>query len=113
LGRGKQPIPNMGSFVHERGNIGGMPVMRTASNDSLRINSRTPSDGQFKPRPNQLSRPPSQRGSQRGGKKGGQGRIDHMHQQQMMTPPLPDVAPVEKTENAWAPSISIRQSGQA
>ncbi|ORZ05300.1 armadillo-type protein [Lobosporangium transversale] len=103
-----KPTQPMGSF--NLGNMklnGGMPMgMRNPSGDT-RIH-RTPSDNSFLPRNNGMPRPPSQRSS-RGGKRGGggQGRGgDRMHQEPALTIPLADVAPLEKTENAWTPNVS-------
>ncbi|KAF9900703.1 hypothetical protein EC991_007020 [Linnemannia zychae] len=113
-GRGK-PAQPMGSFSFGNkmglsGPNGGMPMgMRTHSGDT-RIH-RSPSDNNFLPRNNNLSRPPSQRGS-RGGKRGGGGGRggDRGHQEPALTIPLADIVPLEKTENAWAPSASAAQS---
>ncbi|KAF9182635.1 hypothetical protein BGZ50_004797 [Haplosporangium sp. Z 11] len=98
--RGK-PMP-MGSFNLGQRNLNGpMPMsMRNPSGDS-RIH-RSPSENNFLPR-NNLSRPPSQRGSRGGKRGGGQGRGDR-HQEPALTIPLADIVPLEKTENAWAPS---------
>ncbi|KAK3844981.1 MAG: armadillo-type protein [Linnemannia gamsii] len=114
-GRGK-PAQPMGSFSfgNKMGGLGGpnggMPMgMRTHSGDN-RIH-RSPSDNNFLPRNNNLSRPPSQRGS-RGGKRGGGGGRggDRGHQEPALTIPLCDIVPLEKTENAWAPTASASQS---
>ncbi|KAG0015116.1 hypothetical protein BGZ82_001533 [Podila clonocystis] len=105
--RGK-PSP-MGSFkVGDR--PAGMPLgMRQMSGDT-RLN-RAPSENQFLPRNNynnNLSRPPSQRGS-RGGRRGGRGG-HHSHQDSQLTIPLADIVPLEKTENAWTPNVNASQA---
>ncbi|KAF9344589.1 hypothetical protein BGX26_004147, partial [Mortierella sp. AD094] len=104
-----KPAQPMGSF--NLGNIklngGNLPMgMRNPSTDN-RLH-RTNSDNNFLPRNNNLSRPPSQRGS-RGGKRGGggQGRGgDRGHQEPALTIPLADIVPLEKTENAWTPNVN-------
>ncbi|KAF9392094.1 hypothetical protein BGX21_011096 [Mortierella sp. AD011] len=116
MGNGRkpsQPMAAMGSF--SIGNIklsgGGMPMgMRNPSTDG-RLH-RTNSDNNFLPRNNNLSRPPSQRGS-RGGKRGGggQGRGgDRGHQEPALTIPLADIVPLEKTENAWTPNVNANSN---
>ncbi|KAF9578249.1 hypothetical protein BGW38_006052, partial [Lunasporangiospora selenospora] len=106
-GRGKPSQP-MGSF--NLGNMGGMKMgggvpmnMRNPSGDN-RIH-RSPSDNNFLPRNNQLSRPPSQRGSRGGKRGGGQGRGGDRASQEPLIP-LADVVPLEKTENAWVPKAN-------
>ncbi|KAG0290768.1 hypothetical protein BGZ98_003297 [Dissophora globulifera] len=115
LPNGRRPAPPMGSFSLGKIPInGGMPMgMRNPSGDN-RMAHRTPSDNNFLPR-NNLSRPPSQRGS-RGGKRGGgggggQGRGgDRGHQEPALTIPLADIVPLEKTENAWTPNVNGQAS---
>ncbi|KAI7817826.1 armadillo-type protein [Gamsiella multidivaricata] len=109
-GRGK-PAPPMGSFnLGKMGLNGPMPMgMRNPSGDN-RMQHRTPSDNSFLPR-NNLSRPPSQRGSRGGKRGGGQGRGgDRGHQEPALTIPLADIVPLEKTENAWTPNVSASQA---
>ncbi|KAF8942435.1 hypothetical protein BGZ47_006479 [Haplosporangium gracile] len=116
-GRGK-PAQPMGSFSfgNKMGGLGGpngIPMgMRTHSGDT-RIH-RSPSDNNFLPRNNNLSRPPSQRGS-RGGKRGGGGGRggDRGHQEPALTIPLADIIPLEKTENAWTPTANVTQTPAA
>lgn len=116
-GRGK-PAQPMGSFSfgNKMGGLGGpngVPMgMRTHSGDT-RIH-RSPSDNNFLPRNNNLSRPPSQRGS-RGGKRGGGGGRggDRGHQEPALTIPLADIVPLEKTENAWTPTANAVQTPAA
>lgn len=116
-GRGK-PAQPMGSFSfgNKMGGLGGpngVPMgMRTHSGDT-RIH-RSPSDNNFLPRNNNLSRPPSQRGS-RGGKRGGGGGRggDRGHQEPALTIPLADIVPLEKTENAWTPTVNAVQTPAA
>ncbi|KAF9097347.1 hypothetical protein BGX29_008113 [Mortierella sp. GBA35] len=118
-GRGK-PAQPMGSFSfgsNKMGGLGGpngLPMgMRTNSNDGGRIH-RSPSDNSFLPR-NNLSRPPSQRGS-RGGKRGGgggRGPSDRHQQEPALTIPLADIVPLEKTENAWTPTVNATQTPAA
>ncbi|KAF9921923.1 hypothetical protein FBU30_008015 [Linnemannia zychae] len=112
-GRGK-PAQPMGSFSFGNkmglGGPNGVPMgMRTHSGDT-RIH-RSPSDNNFLPRNNNLSRPPSQRGS-RGGKRGGGGGrgSDRGHQEPALTIPLADIVPLEKTENAWVPAAQASQA---
>ncbi|KAF9925250.1 hypothetical protein BGZ65_007898 [Modicella reniformis] len=116
-GRGKPTTPmvsTMGSFNLGRGLNGGMSMggmSRNPSNDN-RMQHRTSSDNNYLPRSNNLARPPSQRGNRGGNKRGGgQGRNDRGHQDSMMNLPLPDVAPLERTENAW--NFSVNASTQS
>ncbi|KAF9106390.1 hypothetical protein BGX27_009191 [Mortierella sp. AM989] len=112
MGGGRpKPAQPMGSF-----NLGGMKLngggmqmgMRNPSADT-RLQHRTNSDSNFLPR-NNLSRPPSQRGSRggkRGGGGGGQGRGgDRGHQEPALTIPIADIVPLEKTDNAWTPNVN-------
>ncbi|KAF9431889.1 hypothetical protein BGZ76_011570 [Entomortierella beljakovae] len=108
INNGRPKPAQMGSF-----NLGGMKLnsgmpmgMRNPSTDN-RLH-RTNSDNSFLPRNNNLSRPPSQRGS-RGGKRGGGGgggRDNRNHQEPALTIPLADIVPLEKTENAWTPNVN-------
>ncbi|KAG0240583.1 hypothetical protein BGX31_001834, partial [Mortierella sp. GBA43] len=107
----RKPTP-MGSFTTGgRGlNVSSPMGSRTQSNDDRVRTSRTPSESGFMPR-NPLARPPSQRGSRGGkGRAGGQGRGDRGHPEPTPTTPLPDVAPLEKTENAWTPAVGASQA---
>ncbi|KAF9405792.1 hypothetical protein BGZ94_003379, partial [Podila epigama] len=112
---GRKPTQPMGSFnLGNRPNMMGSPMgARTMSNEfqSPRMN-RSPSDNQFLPRNNHLSRPPSQRGS-RGGKRGGGGGGrggHHGHQDPQLTIPIEDIVPLEKTENAWTPNLNASKA---
>ncbi|KAF9204654.1 hypothetical protein BGZ59_000938 [Podila verticillata] len=112
---GRKPTQPMGSFNLGSGrpNMMGSPMGgRTMSNEfnSPRMN-RSPSDNQFLPRNNNLSRPPSQRGS-RGGKRGGGGGRGghHGHQDPQLTIPIEDIVPLEKTDNAWTPNINASKA---
>ncbi|KAG0357060.1 hypothetical protein BG005_003980 [Podila minutissima] len=116
---GRKPTQPMGSFNLGSGrpNMMGSPMGgRTMSNEfgSPRMN-RSPSDNQFLPRNNNLSRPPSQRGS-RGGKRGGGGGGrggHHGHQDPQLTIPIEDIVPLEKTDNAWTPNINASKAPAA
>jgi len=107
-GRGKPSQP-MGSF--NLGSMGGMSRMgsmpmggRNPSGDNRM--HRSPSDNNFLPR-NGLSRPPSGRGSRGGKRGGGPGRGGDRYQDTpQLTIPIADIVPLEKTENAWTPTIN-------
>ncbi|KAF9350939.1 hypothetical protein BGX34_000903, partial [Mortierella sp. NVP85] len=108
------PLGSMGSFNLGPNRLNG-GMTRNPSSD-IRMPHRTPSDNiMLPPRNNSggLTKPPSGRGS-RGGKRGGggQGRGDR-HQEPVQVAPLPDVAPLEKTENAWVFATNASHASSA
>ncbi|KAG0047530.1 hypothetical protein BGZ83_007432 [Gryganskiella cystojenkinii] len=111
-GRGKPSQP-MGAFnLGNMGNMGNMRMGgpmpmggRNPSGDNRM--HRSPSENNFNmPGRNGLSRPPSGRGSRGGKRGGGPGRGGDRFQEPQLTIPLADIVPLEKTENAWTPTIN-------